>query len=32
LSNTDIINPIKDEVVDFAEMNSIPVEEKKEEI
>jgi hypothetical protein len=32
LSNTEIINPIKDEVVDFAEMNSIPVEEKKEEI
>jgi hypothetical protein len=32
LSNTEIINPVKDEIVDFAEMNSIPVEEKKEEI
>ena len=32
LSNTDIINPVKDEVVDFAKLNSIPVEEKKEEI
>jgi hypothetical protein len=32
LSNTDIINPVKDEIVDFAEMNSIPVEEKKEDI
>jgi hypothetical protein len=32
LSNTDIINPVKDEVVDFAELNSIHIEEKKEEI
>jgi hypothetical protein len=32
LSNTEIINPVKDEIVDFAEMNSIPIEEKKEEI
>jgi hypothetical protein len=32
LSNTEIINPVKDEIVDFAEMNSIPVEEKKEDI
>jgi putative Mn2+ efflux pump MntP len=32
LSNTDIINPVKDEVVDFAGLNSIHFEEKKEEI
>ncbi|MGD0341255.1 MAG: hypothetical protein ABSA76_06075 [Bacteroidales bacterium] len=32
LSNTDIINPVKAEIVDFATLNSIPVEEKKEEI
>jgi hypothetical protein len=32
LSNTDIINPVKDEIVGFATLNSIPVEEKKEDI
>jgi hypothetical protein len=32
LSNTEIINPVKDEVIDFAELNSIHFEEKKEEI
>ena len=32
LSNTEIINPVKDEIVDFADLNPITVEEKKEEI
>jgi hypothetical protein len=32
LSNTEIINPVKDEVIDFAELNSIHFEEKKEDI
>jgi hypothetical protein len=32
LSNTEIINPVKDEVTDFAMLNSIHFEEKKEEI
>lgn len=32
LSNTEIINPVKDAVVHFAEVNGIATEEKKEEI
>jgi hypothetical protein len=32
LSNTDIINPVKDQIIVFSELNSIPVEEKKEEL
>ena len=32
LSNTDIVNPVKDEVADFASLNSIPAEEKREDI
>jgi hypothetical protein len=30
LSNTEIINPIKDEILEFSGLNSIPAEEKKE--
>lgn len=32
LSNIEIIDPVKDEIVDFAALNSIPVEEKKEDL
>jgi hypothetical protein len=32
LNYTDIINPVKDAVTEFADMNGISVEEKKEEI
>jgi hypothetical protein len=32
LSNTEIINPVKDEITNFSMLNSIHFEEKKEEI
>jgi hypothetical protein len=32
LSNTEIINPVKDEIIVFSELNVIPCEEKKEEL
>jgi len=32
LSNTDVINPVKDEIIAFAGLHSIALEEKKEEI
>jgi hypothetical protein len=32
LSNTDIINPVKDEIAEFAGLNGLSCEEKKEDI